>query len=418
MLLRRAGIKIYNKKKINQMIINHDQYGEESHPTLFGFKTENKFAANMLNTVYGIVMIVALAFAYHALSLILVDWNAGLTFLAALAVVGLPYCIKIILYGRKEFYRNMALLCVAISMLPTIFDFIGFYSETSIRQSLVNTKFEVLETVNYFDKEAREKLNKNIIILESEYNASLTELEKQFNQKQSDLAQKVVDAEQTYIDETQGVSGHITTGKVGVGPKAKELESELRKTEAATALTKKQIESDKQREIDRIKKDYETKLKSYQDGINAINSLVSSDGKEGLVFQVNRAKTFDELADVLVELNTGVNTVSSKLGVEPKYVKFSTENVIQLSFGALLRGEITALICFALALLLEVVDTVIVYMVRGAKRRPEKRTEQEKSNPVRETIHYNWENKKENSRIIADLKEEKIDPEHIHLYHK
>jgi hypothetical protein len=400
------------------MIINHDQHGDESHPTLFGFKTENKFAANMLNTVYGVVMIVALAFAYHALSLILVDWNAGLTFLAALAVVGLPYCIKIILYGRKEFYRNMALLCVAISMLPTIFDFIGFYSETSIRQSLVNTKFEVLETVNYFDKEAREKLNKNIIDLDKEFNASLTDLEKQKNQKMSDLARQVVDAEQTYIDETQGVSGKVTTGKIGMGPKAKELESELRKTEANVELTKKQLESDKQRELGKLQKDYDARLKSYQEGIEAINSLVSSEDKEGLVFQVNRAKTFDELADVLVELNTGINTVSSKLGVEPKYVKFSTENVIQLSFGALFRGEITALICFAIALLLEVVDTVIVYMVRGAKRKPEKKVQEEKSNPVRETIHYNWENKKEEGKIITDLKEEKIDLEHIHLYHK
>jgi hypothetical protein len=302
-------------------------------------------------------------------------------------------------------------------MLPTIFDFIGFYSETSIRQSLVNTKFEVLETVNYFDKEAREKLNKNIIELDNEFNASLADLEKQKNQKNSDLAKQIVDAEQNYIDETEGVSGKTTSGKIGVGPKAKELESELRKTEANVELSKKQLESDKQRELEKIQKNYETRLKSYQQGIEAINALVSSEDKEGLVFEVNRAKTFDELADVLVELNTGINTVSSKLGVEPQYVKFSTENVIQLSFGALFRGEITALICFALALLLEVVDTVIVYMVRGAKRKPEKKTEEERPNPVRETIRYNWEDNKK-GKIITDLKEEKIDPEHIHLYHK
>jgi hypothetical protein len=57
-------------------------------------------------------------------------------------------------------------------------------------------------------------------------------------------------------------------------------------------------------------------------------------------------------------------------------------------------------------------------MVRGAKRKPEKKVQEEKSNPVRETIHYNWENKKEEGKIITDLKEEKIDLEHIHLYHK
>ena len=399
-------------------MINTYQEGEEKYPTLFGFKTDNKFAANALNTVYGIVMIVALAFAYHALSLILVDWNAGLTFLAALAVVGLPYCIKIIMYGRKSFTSKIAALCIAISMLPTIFDFIGFYSETSIRQSLVNTKFEVLETVNYFDKEAREKLNKNILELDKEFNASITDLEKQKNQKLSDLTKQVVDAEQTYIDETEGISGRITTGKIGIGPKAKELESELRKTEANVELVKKQIESDKQREAEKIQKNYETRLKSYQEGIEAINNLVSSEDKEGLVFQVNRAKTFDELADVLVELNTGINTVSSKLEVEPQYVKFSTENVIQLSFGALFRGEITALICFALALLLEIVDTIIVYIVRGNKKKREEIKEEEINNPVRERTVYSWENKKEEPVIEKLENKETNTKDPIWIYNK
>jgi hypothetical protein len=352
-------------------MINTHQEGDEKFPTLFGFKTDNKAAANGLNTIYGIVMIVAMAFAYHALSLILVDWNAFLVFLAAVAVVGLPYCIKIIMYGRKSFTLNIAILCIAISLLPTIFDFIGFYSETSIRQSLVNTKFEVLEKLNYFDKEARSAINNNIIKLDKEHNAALTKVEQDFNVQQSNLAKEIVDAEQTYIDETQGVSGRTTSGKIGVGPKAKELEAEVRKTEAAVTLKKKEFESNKQREIERLNKDYETKLASYQKGIEAIDILVSPENNKGLIFEVNKAKTYDELADTVVKLNTAVNTVSSKLDVEPEYVKFSTENVIQLAFGALTRFEITAIICFALALLLEIVDTIIVYMVRGIKKKNE-----------------------------------------------
>jgi hypothetical protein len=350
-------------------MINTYQEGDEKFPTLFGFKTDNKAAANGLNTIYGIVMIVAIAFAYHALSLILVDWNAFLVFLAAIAVVGLPYCIKIIMYGRKSFTLNIAILCIAISMLPTIFDFIGFYSETSVRQSLVNTKFEVLEKLNYFDKEARSAINNNIIKLDKEHNAALTKVEQDFNAQQSNLEKEVVNAEQTYIDETQGVSGRTTSGKIGIGPKAKELEAEVRKTEAVATLKKKELESNKQREIERLNKDYETKLASYQKGLEAIDTLVSSENNKGLIFEVNKAKTYDELADTVVKLNTAVNTVSSKLDVEPEYVKFSTENVIQLAFGALTRFEITAIICFALALLLEIVDTIIVYMVRGKKNK-------------------------------------------------
>jgi hypothetical protein len=363
-------------------MINTHQEGDEKFPTLFGFKTDNKVAANGLNTVYGIVMIVAMAFAYHALSLILVDWNAFLVFLAAIAVVGLPYCIKIIMYGRKSFTLNIAILCIAISMLPTIFDFIGFYSETSVRQSLVNTKFEVLEKLNYFDKEARSAINNNIIKLDKEHNAALTKVEQDFNAQQSNLAKEVVDAEQNYLDETQGISGRTTSGKIGIGPKAKELEAEVRKTEAAATVKKKELESNKQREIERLNKDYETKLASYQKGIEAIDTLVSSENNKGLIFEVNKAKTYDELADTVVKLNTAVNTVSSKLDVEPEYVKFSTENVIQLAFGALTRFEITAIICFALALLLEIVDTIIVYMVRGVKKKVEDVEEESIEQPV------------------------------------
>jgi hypothetical protein len=364
------------------MMINKHQDGDEKFPTLFGFKTDNKAAANGLNTIYGIVMIVAMAFAYHALSLILVDWNAFLIFLAAIAVVGLPYCVKIIMYGRKSFTLNIAILCIAISMLPTIFDFIGFYSETSVRQSLVNTKFEVLEKLNYFDKEARSAINNNIIKLDKEHNAALTKVEQDFNAQQSNLAKEVVNAEQIYIDETQGVSGRTTSVKIGIGPKAKELEAEVRKTEAVVALKKKELESNKQREIERLNKDYETKLASYQKGIEAIDTLVSSENNKGLIFEVNKAKTYDELADTVVKLNTAVNTVSSKLDVEPEYVKFSTENVIQLAFGALTRFEITAIICFALALLLEIVDTIIVYMVRGVKKKVEDVEEESIEQPI------------------------------------
>ena len=121
------------------------------YPTLFGFATKNKTASNLLNYVYGIVMVVATAFAYHALGLILSDWNKLFIFLASLSVVGLPYCIKIVLFGRETFELKHALLCLGISVLPSIFDFVGFYSETSVKQQLIQTKFEVVEKINYFN---------------------------------------------------------------------------------------------------------------------------------------------------------------------------------------------------------------------------------------------------------------------------
>jgi hypothetical protein len=370
-------------------MINMHQEGEEKYPTLFGFKTDNKFAANALNTVYGIVMVVSTAFAYYALSLILVGWPIIMIFLAALAVVGLPYCIKIILYGRKEFTLKMAYLCIAISILPTIFDFIGFYAKTSVRQSLVETKFEVLEKINYFDKDARESITKNIIQLDQNFNAELVKTDQKFNEQKTELTKQVLDAEQTYIDETEGVQGRTTSGRVGVGPKAKELESDWRRKQAETGLAVETLDSNKKREIDRITKDYDTEKTSLEQGIAIIDELTKTGKDSGIVVEITKAQTFDDLAETLIRLNSSINVISSKLKLEPEYIKFSTENIIQLSFGALMRWEITAVICFALAVLLEIVDTVIVYMMRGTKRKEEetsKKTEEKILNESPESI--------------------------------
>lgn len=410
------------------IIDNKKEEDNDLYPTLFGFTTKNGFASKSLNFIYIIVMIVATAFAFHALNLILPDWNSGLIFLAALSVVGLPYCIKIIMYGREVFEYKHAVLCILISILPTIFDFVGFYSETSIRQSLMSKKFEVLETVNYFDKEARKSLNKEIINLENETNerisekeqylnielkkiedsknSAISDIEKQYNSKLKEFNDRVNNVNQSIIDETEGVRGKATSGVAGIGPRTIELQADLRKEEASVAIEKKEtisnndkeiqktvsffdaekeiILKNNQKEIEKIQKEYQTKKNSIEQGVSSIDSLI---GEEGLIFEVNKVKSFIELADVSVKLNNSINIVSSKLNVEPKYISFQSENVIQMSFGALLKGEITALICFLLAVLLEIVDTIIVYMVRGKK--PEKKKKYEEPvNNLRERIYY------------------------------
>jgi hypothetical protein len=373
-------------------MINTFQEGDEKFPTLFGFKTDNKFAANALNTVYGIVMTVSIAFAYYALSLILVGWPILMIFLAALAVVGLPYCIKIILYGRKEFTLKMAYLCIAISILPTIFDFIGFYAKTSVRQSLVETKFEVLEKINYFDKEARESITKNIIQLDQNFNAQLVDTDKKFNSQKAELNKQVLDAEQTFIDETQGVQGRTTSGREGVGPRAKELEADWRRKQAEVNLSLESLETNNKREIDKISNNYEIEKKSLEQGLKVIEDLTQTGENSGLMVEVVKAQTFDELAETLIRLNSGINIISSKLKLNPEYIKFSTENIIQLSFGALMRWEITAVICFALAVLLEIVDTIIVYTIRGSKNKKEE--EQEKQEEISEPTTVKLDNHK------------------------
>lgn len=355
------------------------------HPTLFGVSTKNKVAANLLNYVYGVVMVVATAFAYHALSIILSDWNKLFVFLASISVVGLPYCIKIVLFGNEKFEAKHAYLCLAISILPAIFDFIGFYSETSIKQTLVQTKFQIVEKISYFNTEAREKLENERIELEQKRDKELAELRTTTSQKIANLEAGLSDVKQVYIDETEGVRGQFTTGKPGSGPRAKEYQAEIRRTQAKNELEFKKISQEQEIEAERITNEYAKLIEQTQAGLQEIDNLVSSDAKaKGLLFQVNNAQNFTDLSKIIIVVNNSISTISSKMSLEPRFVSYTTDDVIQLSFGALLRGEITALICFLLAFLLEMVDTIIVFMIRGTRKKDDDDPKEE----VKDKIFY------------------------------
>lgn len=366
-------IPIFNSKRLEE---NH------LYPTIFGFSTRNKVASQLLNYVYGVVMVVAMAFAFHALSIILADWNKIFVFLASLAVVGLPYCIKIVLFGNERFELKHAYLCLAISVLPAIFDFIGFYSETSIKQTLTQTKFEIVEKISYFNTEAREKLELEKIELNKKRDKEIAELDRTFNQQVAGLESDLADVKQTYIDETEGVKSQSTTGKPGSGPRAKEYQAEIRRTQNKNDLEIKKFSREKEIEKERITKHYDSLIAQCDVGLKEIDNLVSSDAKaKGLLFQVNNVQSFNDLSKIIISVNNSISNISSKMGLEPKFVSYTTDDVIQLSFGALLRGEITALICFLLAFLLEMVDIIIVYMIRGS-RKPLEEIKQEKKTKI------------------------------------
>lgn len=374
------------------------------YPTLFGFSTKNKVAAQLLNYVYGVVMVVAMAFAFHALSIILSDWNKIFVFLASIAVVGLPYCIKIVLFGNEKFELKHAWLCIAISVLPAIFDFIGFYSETSIKQTLTQTKFEIVEKISYFNTEARAKLEEEKIELQQKRDKELANLKTATSQKIIGLDARLTDAKQVLIDETEGVRGQYTTGKPGSGPRAKEYQAEIRKTQAANDLEAKKIAQEEAIEVERITNEYDKLIQQCEDGLKEIDTLVSSDAKaKGLLFQVNNATNFNELSKITIVVNNSISTISSKMGLEPKFVSYTTDDVIQLSFGALLRGEITALICFLLAFLLEMVDTIIVFMIRGTRKKED--TDTNGKEDTKDKIFY----KKYSTDIMPEKNQEMLD---------
>ena len=181
-------------------------YAKQKYQTIFGFDTSNKVSAKAIDIVYWIIIGVAYCFAFHALNLILVTWNWFLVGLASLGVVGLPYCVKIILFGREKFPRKAALLCVFLSLLPTIFDFSGFYAETGLQDSVKLSKVKISEQINLFEIESKKLASDAELTIKDAERQKLTGLEEKLSRKNTENLRSIDEANQKVIDEKTVVS--------------------------------------------------------------------------------------------------------------------------------------------------------------------------------------------------------------------
>jgi hypothetical protein len=335
------------------------------YPTIFGFDTAHKVSARAIDIVYWIIITAAYCFAYHALSLILVSWNWFLVALTSLGVVGLPYCVKIILFGREKFPKNAALLCVFLSLLPTIFDFAGLYSETGLQDSLKNSKVEISQKINEFEASSKKSSQLEEQAIKDQARERILEIDERLSKKKTDVLKDINDANQKVIDEKLGVRAEYLTGKPGEGPRAKELQAEARRLQSTYELELKAAKESIERESAKVREQTIDQLKN----LKAANQLIDTRYEE-IKKQINSSRTFKELEFAVIQANGLLSTVASKVKVEYIPVEITgSDNIIRLSFSALLNLEITALVCLLLAFLMEVGDIVIVYVIRYEKSR-------------------------------------------------
>ena len=329
--------------------------------TIFGFNTNNKIAAAAIDIVYWFIIFVAYCFAFHALSVILISWNWVLVALASFAVVGLPYCVKIILFGRKEFPIKAAVLSLFLSLLPTIFDFAGLYSETGIHDSLKDSKVQITDALSYFEAESKKAVQQQQLEINNESRDKKTEIEKVTTSKSTELKQQIEDANQEAINERQGVKG-----KAGDGPRAKELQAQVRKLQAQSDIEIQAAKTELKKQNDSIDQATVEKLQALEKSNKLLDDKIIACKKS-----IEETANFKELEFAVIDANSLISSIASTLNTRFTHVKImGTDNIIKVSFNALLNTDVTALVCFLLAFLMEIGDIVIVYTIRYEKKTP------------------------------------------------
>lgn len=329
--------------------------------TIFGFNTNNKIAAAVIDIVYWFIIFVAYCFAFHALNVILITWHWFLIALASFAVVGLPYCVKIILFGRKEFPVKAAVLSLFLSLLPTIFDFAGLYSETGVQDSLKSSKVQIADTLSYFEAASKKSVQVQQIEISNEGRDKKAAIEKNLLSKTTELKQQIENANQEVIDERQGVKS-----KVGDGPKSKELQSQVRKLQAQTDIQLQSSKIELKKQSDTIDQEVVEKLQALETSNKLLGDKIVVCKKS-----IEETANFKELEFAVIDANSLISSIASTLNTKFTPVKIiGTDNIIKVSFNALLSWDVTALVCFLLAFLMEIGDIIIVFTMRYEKKSP------------------------------------------------
>jgi len=333
--------------------------------TIFGFDTAHKISAQAIDIIYWIIIAAAYCFAYHALSLILTSWNWFLVGLTSLGVVGLPYCVKIILFGRDKFPRKAALLCAFLSLLPTIFDFAGLYSETGLQDSLKLSKVNILQHINEFEANSKKAAQMDADAINDTQRNKLADIESSSSRKLTDIKREINEANQKVIDERTGVKADYSTGKPGVGPRAKELTAAVRRLQSEAEIEQNNAREKIERDAHVVRDQTKDALKKSEQANKLMDEKFI-----GIKKEVNAAHNFKELEMAVIDANALLSTVASKVNVEYKATEIAgSDNIIRLSFGSLLSLEVTALVCLLLAFLMEIGDIVIVYVIRYEKEK-------------------------------------------------
>ena len=246
-------------------------------------------------------------------------------------------------------------------MPSTIFDFAGLYSETGVQDSLKDSKIKITDTLSYFEAESKKAAQSQDLEIRNSGRDKKANIENNTSTKSTDLKKQIEDVNQLVIDEKQGVKG-----KAGDGPRAKELQASVRKLQAQSDIELQSSKAELKRLSEAIDNETNEQLQALNKSVVLLGDKINQCKKN-----VDSTGSFKELDTAVIDANSLISSIAANLNTKFTPVKITgTDNIIKVSFNALLAADVTALVCFLLAFLMEIGDIIITYTIRYEKKVP------------------------------------------------
>lgn len=365
------------------------------YKTVFGTTTDSPVVASLARVGYACAVLMTLYFAYEGFKVIRNDAPllVQIAFAGVITLV-LGTGLKLLLWRRKRFGFDMLLVTLLGASPALIFNFFGFNHVTGERVIVRDERDAAIVIVRSYDTLARREVGTAEAKFEEARRNTIDAANSSHREELVLLERRVSNANLRVVEESEGAKIEPgATGVVGFGERAVDRTAEKRRADADYVIEKKALDDAHTAKIDGINKAADARmarlkkarelldeLSGYekQDGgdaaLEADALLTSADGivedKLAPMQQIVEAESLSDLDEAGRRANKTMAQINSEYtaatgeSLNPKPIEVKNGNLFDLSVRGLASGDISAWVSLIIAMLLDWLDTCLVFLMR------------------------------------------------------
>lgn len=323
-------------------------------------------------------------------------FRSDLPFAVQLAFAGVVTLVlgaglKLLLWRMPRFDIWLLGFTLAGTMPAIFFNFIGFYHKTGEVTIVREQRDDAQDVIRAYNAILLRESGKAGADIESDRQTKLAAAKKDYTDQLTLLERRVSNAGLLVQEEADGVKRSDTTGVIGQGDVARLREADKKRADADFTIDKKALDDDNTAKVDAINGAADAKLAHLKAASDLLDKLTGNN-KSGTSSELEHealtsttgilddgvsasdkiadCESLDELedaarqADKMMDRINGEYTAATGRSLDAKGIKVENGNLFDLSIRGLLHFDFSAWGSLILAMLMDWLDTLIVFGIR------------------------------------------------------